>query len=181
MARIIGGRFRGRRLRTPSSGTRPTADRVREALFSALEARGAIEGAVVLDLYAGSGALGLEALSRGARRLVAVEASRAAADVIRANASALGVTVEVHVRRVAEHLAHGGPQVDLVLLDPPYDASVDADLAALVREGWLAPEAVVAVERSGRSAPPVFPAGLVPEAVRRYGDTALWLARYDAD
>lgn len=182
MARVIAGRLRGKRFRVPSTGTRPTSDRVREALFAALEARGVLRDAVVLDLYAGSGALGFEALSRGARRLVAVEASRPAALVLRANAADLGVAAELHTQRVASFLATGVPvPADLVLLDPPYDLAVDDDLAALVRRRWLAPGAVVVVERSVRSAPPVFPDALLSEPVRRYGDTALWLARVPVD
>lgn len=182
MARIIAGRLRGRRLAVPPSGTRPTSDRVREALFSALAARGSLAGAVVLDLYAGSGALGLEALSRGARRLIAVDASRPAVAAVRANAASLGVPVEAYALRVGTFLARRpAVQADLALLDPPYELEVDADLAALVQGGWLARGAVVVVERSSRSAPPVFPPGLFPDEERRYGDTSLWLARYAPD
>lgn len=178
--RIIAGRFRGQRIDAPPSGTRPTSDRVREALFSVLTARGDLEGAVVLDLYAGSGALGLEALSRGAARLVAVERSRAAAAVLRRNAARLGVRVEVHTLPVATFLARDAPAVaDLVLLDPPYDLEVvEADLDALVRGGWVAPGGTVVVERSSRSPAPRFAGPWEAPTERRYGETALWLSRH---
>jgi len=182
MARVIAGTLRGRRLQVPPSGTRPTSDRVREALFSALGSHGDLEDAVVLDLYAGSGALGFEALSRGARSLDAVEASPRAAAVIRANAAGLGVTARVHTSKVAAFLARAATlRADLVLLDPPYDLGVDEDLAALVAGGWLAPGAAVVVERSTRSARPVFPGALGEVEERRYGDTTLWLSRHVAD
>lgn len=179
MSRIIAGTLRGRRLAVPRAGTRPTSDRVREALFSALTASGDVDGAIVLDLFAGSGALGFEALSRGARRLLAVEASRTAADLVRANARALGVRAEVHAGKVSTFLAKPPPvAVDLVLMDPPYDyAGVDADLRTLATGGWLAPHARVVVERSTRTPAPVFPPGLADVQSRRYGETTVWFAR----
>lgn len=178
MSRIIAGTLRGRRLAVPRSGTRPTSDRVREALFSALTSAGDVEGAIVLDLFAGSGALGFEALSRGARRLIAVEASRPAAELLRRNARDLGVRAEVHATKVATFLRKPPPvAVDLVLMDPPYDyAAVDADLEALVSGQWLVPGARVVVERSTRTPDPDF-TGLEEVEVRRYGETAVWLAR----
>ena len=182
MTRIIAGAAGGRTLRTPPGrGTRPTSDRVREALYSALEARQAIAGAAVLDLYAGSGALGLEAASRGAASVLLVEADRRAAGVVRANAAALGLPgVQVAARTVRAALA-GQPAtpVDLALLDPPYDlaeSELAADLADLAAR-WLAPDALVVVERSSRSPEPTWPAGLEREAKRRYGETTLWWAR----
>lgn len=181
MSRIVAGEAGGRRLRTPSRGTRPTSERVREALFNRLDHAGRVTGARVLDLYAGSGALGLEAASRGARRVVLVEAAREAVAVCRANTQALGLTPTVQVVpvRVEAHLA-GAPDepFDLALLDPPYDQD-DAALAAVLEslaERWLAPGAVVVVERSRRRPPPPWPEALEAQAERAYGDTALWFA-----
>ncbi|MGV1008861.1 MAG: 16S rRNA (guanine(966)-N(2))-methyltransferase RsmD [Dermatophilaceae bacterium] len=188
MARIISGALGGRRITTPAgSGTRPTSGRVREALYSRLEHLGVVAGARVLDLYAGSGALGLEALSRGARTAVLVEADRAAASVARANAAQLGLDT-VHVRTEdVERFLLSGPSTEpfgLVLLDPPYDISEDtlADvLALLVNHDWLAPEALVVVERSSRSPEPRWPARLSAAGERRYGDTRMWFADAPSD
>jgi 16S rRNA (guanine966-N2)-methyltransferase len=180
VSRIVAGTAGGRTLRVPSRGTRPTSERVREALFSRLEHAGAVTGAAVLDLYAGSGALGLEAASRGARRVVLVEAGREAARTCRENARSLGLPhVEVIASRVESFLA-GAPdeRFDLALLDPPYDVgdhALEGVLAAL-DERWLAPGASLVVERSRRSGPPRWPAGLQPGGERAYGDTALWFA-----
>ena len=184
MTRIISGTAGGRRLQTPpGSSTRPTSDRVREALFSRLEHRGLLEGAHVLDLYAGSGALGLEAASRGAAQVTLVESHRAAAKVIRANVGVIGhPEVRVVVDTVERALAAGPPagvRMDLVLVDPPYDVSEDAladVLAALVAHQWLAPEAFVVVERSSRSPQPTWPEGLELSGEKRYGETAMWFA-----
>lgn len=184
MTRVVAGTHGGRTLRTPpGSGTRPTSDRVREALFSALDARDAVRGARVLDLYAGSGALGLEALSRGAVSARLVESDRRAAATITANLASLGLTSgRVLPVTVASALAGDpGPDdaADLVLVDPPYDLAEDALAAVLGRlaAGWAAPGALVVVERSSRSPEPSWPAGL--ERVgkpRRYGETTVWLA-----
>jgi 16S rRNA (guanine966-N2)-methyltransferase len=154
---------------------------VREALFSALAARDALAGATVLDLYAGSGALGLEAASRGALRVDLVESDRRAAATIRANIAALDLPgLTVHACSVAAWLARPAPTAyDVVLLDPPYDLGEDAlggDLAALAGGGWLAGDALIVVERSSRSPEPTWPAGLTPGRARRYGETVLWLA-----
>lgn len=188
MTRIIGGHAGGRRLHTPpGEGTRPTSDRVREALFSAVEAwAGTWEGLGVLDLYAGSGALGLEAWSRGAARVTLVEQERRAAAVISRNArdlgAVLGEEVDLRVRSVRAVLAAPPPQgerYDLVVADPPYplpDADLAEDLAALAA-GWLAPEALVVVERGRRSPEPAWPAGLEGWRSRRYGETTLWYGR----
>ncbi|HTM85080.1 MAG TPA: 16S rRNA (guanine(966)-N(2))-methyltransferase RsmD, partial [Mycobacterium sp.] len=152
MTRIIAGTLGGRRIAVPRSGTRPTSDRVREAVFNVLTARLDFTGLAVLDLYAGSGALGLEALSRGAGSVVFVESDQRAAGVIAQNISTLRVAGAT-VRRgsVATVLAAGadGP-VDLVLADPPYDLStseVQEMLRALAEGGWVKPGAVVLVER----------------------------------
>lgn len=184
MTRIIAGTAGGRTLRTPpGSGTRPTSERVREALFSALDARDAVRGARVLDLYAGSGALGLEALSRGARSAVLVESERRAAASIDANVAALGFPLaRVLATTVTAALAHDPVEdaaADLVLIDPPYDVGEDALAAVLARlvAGWAAPGAVVVVERSSRSPEPAWPQGLERLGrPRRYGETTVWLA-----
>ncbi len=179
MTRIIAGVARGRRIETPKgTGTRPTSDRVREALFGSLDARGVLDGAVVLDLYTGSGALGLEAASRGAEQVVLVDNAREAVAVARRNASALGLAgVRVVQAPVLRYLA--GPDVpaaDLVLLDPPYVLDEEALTTVLRGVDVVAPGALVVVERGGRSPEPAWPNGWEPEGVRRYGDTALWTA-----
>jgi len=181
VTRIVAGTAGGRRLKVPPGDTtRPTSDRVREALFSALDAAGAVHGARVLDLYAGSGALGLEAASRGAREVVLVEAARSAAATASANVRTLGLPgVRVVVERVERFVAGpgaGGPW-DLVLLDPPYaeqDDVLGGVLAAL--PPLLAPGAAVVVERSTRSGEPTWPPGLAPVRRKAYGETTLWTA-----
>lgn len=164
----------------PGGATRPTSDRAREALFSALEARhGSLLGLSVLDLYAGSGALGLEALSRGAVRAVLVENDARAARTLRANLKALGLPgAVVVVDRVERALAAGpdGSAFDVVLADPPYVLDPAPALATLVARGWLAPGATVVLERSARDRPWVWPAGLEPLRDRRYGEATLWYA-----
>ena len=184
MTRIISGSAGGRRLRTPpGSSTRPTSDRVREALFSRLEHRGLLEDTRVLDLYAGSGALGLEAASRGAAEVVLVESQRGAAAAIHANIAAVAQpAVRLVVDTVERTLGSGPPggtPFDLVLLDPPYDLTEEAlaaVLTALVERGWLGPDAFVVVERSTRSPQPRWPAGLELSGEKRYGETAVWFA-----
>ncbi|KRE41936.1 16S rRNA (guanine(966)-N(2))-methyltransferase RsmD [Knoellia sp. Soil729] len=180
MTRIIAGTAGGRELRTPPGrGTRPTSDRVREALFSALEARDALSGAHVLDLYAGSGALGLEAASRGAAAVTLVESDRTAAGVIRDNAARLGLPATVLATTVSSALAGTAQEHDLVFLDPPYDLTEEAlaaNLSALVTGGWLAEASLVVVERSKRTAEPSWPEGLEPERLKKYGETVIWYA-----
>ncbi|WP_029135389.1 RsmD family RNA methyltransferase [Nakamurella lactea] len=193
MTRIVAGHWKGRTLRTPSGGTtRPTAEKIRAALGNALQAAGALDGATVLDLYAGSGALGLELLSRGAASLVSVEKDRRALEALRANvagltegtsgrqaAAAPGVPVEVlgaDVQAALPRLA--GRSFDLVVADPPYDlpaAELHAVLAAL--GPLLAPGAEVVVERSARSGEPDWPAPLIAVRAKRYGDTLLCYGR----
>jgi 16S rRNA (guanine966-N2)-methyltransferase len=179
VTRIVAGSVGGRRLAVPGSGTRPTSDRVREALFSAIEAAMDLSGARVLDLYAGSGALGLEALSRGAATAVLVESDAAAAAVLRRNIAALGLPgARPRTGRVATVLAEPAAEpFDLVLADPPYAFDPAADLAALAAGGWVGPGSLVVVERSRRSGPPDWPAALVPGRTRRYGDTELHWAQ----
>lgn len=184
MTRIIGGTAGGRRLRTPpGTTTRPTADRVREALFSALEAAlGGWEDARVLDLYAGTGAVGLEALSRGAAVATLVEHDRRVAQVLRQNVATLGLPgAEVVVGSVSRVVtAAATTPYDLVFADPPYPLAEDdlaAVLAALVAGDWLAPDAVLVLERSSRSPAPRLPEGVVHDRRKDYGETTLWYGR----
>ncbi|MGL5859799.1 MAG: 16S rRNA (guanine(966)-N(2))-methyltransferase RsmD [Phycicoccus sp.] len=184
MTRIIAGTAGGRVLRTPrGSGTRPTSDRVREAVFSALEARDAVRGARVLDLYAGSGALGLEAASRRAASVVLVESDRRAAAVAVANIRSLrlpGVLVRTGaVSSVLSREPAPDDAADLVFADPPYDLGEPALETVLERlaAGWLALDGLVVVERSSRSPEPAWPAGLARSGgPRRYGGTTVWFA-----
>lgn len=184
MTRIIGGVAGGRRIAVPPRGTRPTTDRVRESLFNILAARLDLAGLAVLDLYAGSGALGLEALSRGAASALFVESDARAAAVIMRNIESLGLPGAT-LRRgaVAAVLAGGaaGP-VDLVLADPPYDidtADVDAILAGLTAHGWVQEGSVAVIERSSASSRLAWPEGWSVLPDRVYGDTRLELAEYD--
>lgn len=197
MTRIIAGTAGGRRLRTPRGElTRPTADRVREALFSAVEAMlgrtsGSLQGVRFLDLYAGSGAVGLEAWSRGAAQVTLVEKDRRTAALVRDNAAGLGATAARVVASSVRRVLTESPVTayDVVFLDPPYAAtaaSVPGDLLPLVGRGWLAPDAVVVVEHSARRPPGAadggwpgsWPEGLVAERTRSYGETALSYARH---
>jgi 16S rRNA (guanine966-N2)-methyltransferase len=172
----VAGTAGGRQLAVPRRGTRPTSDRVREALFSAVEAAVDLEGARVLDLYAGTGALGLEALSRGAGHALLVESDAGAVSVLRRNVSTLGLTgAEVRPGRVATVLSMPPlSPFDLVFSDPPYalppSALID-DLVALVE--WTRPGSLVVVERARRSGPFDWPPAYVPGRVRHYGDTSL--------
>ena len=175
MTRIIGGTAGGRQIAVPPTGTRPSTDRVREALFSALDARGAIEDAEVLDLFAGSGALGIEALSRGASTAILVERDPRACAVIASNVGVAGVHgALVHRSAVDTFLRRTPGPVDLVFVDPPYGDPVDDVLARLPR--WTRRDAVVVVERDSRSPAPVWPEGLEPDDPRTYGETTLYLA-----
>ncbi|MFE6994954.1 16S rRNA (guanine(966)-N(2))-methyltransferase RsmD [Microbacterium sp. NPDC057659] len=185
MTRIIAGAARGLRLDVPSAGTRPTSDRVRESLFGSLESMDVIDGARVLDLYAGSGALGLEAWSRGAASVDLVEKSHSAAGIVRRNiatvAKALGARptdARVHQNAVHGYLQHTAGPFDLVFTDPPYDlddGSMTADLAALTP--LLSPDAIVVIERAKRSsAPELDAAGLALVREKTYGDTRIWWA-----
>jgi 16S rRNA (guanine966-N2)-methyltransferase len=186
VTRIVAGQAGGRRLAVPAGrGTRPTADRAREALFATVVAlRGTLAGARVLDLYAGSGAVGLEALSRGAPDVLLVESDPRVARVIRANIEALRLPgAQLLVGRVEQVLARGPgdhPPRDLVFADPPYaapDAEIQRVLAALRDRGWLAPGALIVVERSTRSGPVDWPAGYAADRSRGYGEATLWYGR----
>jgi 16S rRNA (guanine966-N2)-methyltransferase len=180
---FVGGAAKGRRLVPPAAGTRPTSDRAREALFNSLAAEIELDGIRVLDLFAGTGAVGLEALSRGAGSAVFVESNRAALDVLRRNVTTVGLPgAEIVGRSVAAFLGDPPAQpFDLAFADPPYAFGDDklADvLTALTAPGWLAADAYVVIERSARSGPPPWPAGLItPMRDRRYGDGVLWYGR----
>ena len=181
MTRIIGGNAGGRRITAPSGQhTRPTTDRVREALFSSIEAWcGSLQGLRFLDLYAGSGAVGLEAWSRGAGVVTLVESDRRTARLIGDNAKALGFAkADVVAGSVTATLSRPpGAPYDVAFLDPPYpldEAAVEGDLALLSHMGWLVPGAMVVVERSSRSPEPTWPDGITGERRKRYGETTLW-------
>jgi 16S rRNA (guanine966-N2)-methyltransferase len=180
MTRIVAGSARGRRLKVPADGTRPTSDRVREAVFSSLESAGAVRGARVLDLYAGTGALGLEAASRGAIEVTLVDNAAHATRVIADNARTVGGTAVVVKKAVAQYLNGPPREFDLIFLDPPYDlprAEVENALV-LLSAGWLAERAVVVVERGRRDPDLVWPPGFADQWGRRFGDThvlrAVW-------
>ncbi len=183
MTRIISGSAGGRRLATPSGRhTRPSSERVREGLFSQLGHLDLLMEARVLDLYAGSGALGLEAASRGAAMVTLIESDRATAAVARRNVTSLGWSDRVTVRcDSVERALLGGPgrPYSLVFADPPYDlgeAPLADVLALLVIHDWLAADAVVVIERSARSPEPRWPSALTLAGERRYGETKLWFA-----
>jgi 16S rRNA (guanine966-N2)-methyltransferase len=189
VTRIIAGAHGGRRLAAPPGAqTRPTSDRVREAYFSALGTMTDLDGARFVDLYAGSGAVGLEALSRGAAYALLVEADAKAARAIRDNIVTLrvGGAARLVTGRVAQVLAGppDGEPFDVVFADPPYavsDDEVTEVQRALVDNGWLADGAVVTIERSTRTAvrgePLLWVDGITPERSRRYGETTLWYGR----
>ena len=189
VTRIISGIAGGRRLTAPTgAATRPTSDRVREGIFSRLEHFGVLGDAIVLDLYAGSGALGLEAVSRGAVSAMLVERDRNAVGAARRNVAELGWAHRVVVRAdTVERTLMAGPageRATVVFLDPPYDVPsehVDDVLALLVSHCWLAPDAVVVLERSSRSRPPVWPGGWEEAGDRRYGETQVWWATVPPD
>ena len=181
MTRIIGGSAGGRRITTPrGASTRPTSDRVREALFSAVESWcGSLHGLRFLDLYAGSGAVGLEAWSRGAGVVTLVEQDRRTAALISSNARALGfVKANVMAASVGSTLRRPpAAPYDVAFLDPPYPLANEAvadDLRALVDQAWLVPGALVVVERSSRSPEPGWPDGFTGIREKRYGETVLW-------
>jgi 16S rRNA (guanine966-N2)-methyltransferase len=171
--RIIAGTHGGRKLLTPpGTGTRPTAERAREALFSSLQSFLDIEGTTFLDLYAGSGALGLEALSRGAASATLVENYALALSSIRSNVEALELPASVVDMDVDRFLAGTPSRYDVIVLDPPYELGVDPVLAALVP--WLAEDGVVVAERRTRGPAPTAPEGLREQRSRRYGEATLW-------
>ena len=183
MTRLIAGTAGGRRLKVPRTGVRPTGDRAREALFNSLTALVDLRGAAVLDLYAGSGALGLEALSRGAGTVVFVESSPGVLPVLKENLAAVGLPGGRVVTGSVPTVVGGAPPAtfDVVLADPPYATSDDeviGVLRVLVGGGWLAPDAVVVVERSSREEPFEWPTPLVALRERRYGEALLRYGRF---
>ena len=187
---VITGRFKGMPLATPRAETRPTTDRTKEALFSRLESHGLLQDARVLDLFGGTGALGIEALSRGAHELVVVESSAQAAQLIAQTLTALrryagwqegmgARVVHAKAERYAAKAKPGEP-FDLVLIDPPY-AFASADCERLLRDltarGLVARFGAIVLERSTRTAPPAAPEGWVMIDLRDYGETAVYTFR----
>ncbi|WP_330173406.1 16S rRNA (guanine(966)-N(2))-methyltransferase RsmD [Streptomyces sp. NBC_01498] len=185
MTRVIAGAAGGRRLAVPpGNGTRPTSDRAREGLFSTWEALlGPLDGLRVADLYAGSGAVGLEALSRGAAHTLLVEADGRAARTVRENVRALGLPgADVRTGKAEQIVTGPAPETpyDLVFLDPPY-AVTDDDLREILltlrSKGWLNDAALATVERSTRGGEFTWPRGFEPLRARRYGEGTLWHGR----
>lgn len=190
VTRIIAGFAGSQKLSVPSSGTRPTSDRVREAIFSALEAREVIQGSAVLDLYAGSGALGLEAASRGAAEVTLVEKNPAAVKVAKSNAAIiqkaaavrgalasgqLKPRITVAPQSVLAFLRATPASFDLIFVDPPYDlpeAELAEALVALAEH--VTPDAQIVVERTSRSPEPSLPSSLTLDRRKDYGETTLW-------
>lgn len=191
MSRIIAGRAKGRRLATPKgSHTRPTTDRTREALFSALvswfdaadrDAGEQLEGVSVLDLYAGSGAVGLEAASRGAAPVLLVEHDRPTAKLIQSNAATAGLKAEVRAAKAETFVAEDGAAFDLVFLDPPYGVTTEAveTLLGGLAGGRLTPRGLVVLERSSRDRAPEWPEAFTDVWDRRYGETTLYFGAVD--
>ena len=193
MSRIIAGRAGGHRLATPShSRTRPTSDLVRESAFNLIAdwagtvgepADAMLDRFSFLDLYGGTGAVALEAASRGAGPVVCVERDKPTAALARGNADATGLAVQVVAQSVDAYLAGPARIFDVVWFDPPYDvptATVETQVAVVV-ERWLAPDGLVVVERSSRDTPPVWPSCLADQRKRRYGETTLYLATKEDD
>jgi 16S rRNA (guanine966-N2)-methyltransferase len=195
VSRVIAGTAGGRRIAVPAGrGTRPTSDRAREGLFATVLALlGSLDGLRVADLFAGSGAVGLEALSRGAGHALFVESHPRAVKVIKDNIAALALPGAVLVADRVERVVRRGPEraataeaapYDVVFADPPYavgDAAVTALLAALRDHGWLAPGALVVVERPSRGAPLDWPRGYAAERDRKYGEAVFWYGRAEAE
>ncbi|WP_328992434.1 16S rRNA (guanine(966)-N(2))-methyltransferase RsmD [Kribbella sp. NBC_01245] len=188
MTRIVGGQAGGRRLAVPAGqGTRPTGDRAREALFSSLDSTfGGLDGLAFIDLYAGSGAIGLEALSRGASRVLLVESDRKAADVVSSNVRALGLPGASVVVKPVERVVAGknaGEPYDVVFADPPY--ALDTEVLQKVvldlgEHGWLAEDAVLVIER-GKREPWEWPAGFEALRDRKYGEARLWYGQREQE
>jgi 16S rRNA (guanine966-N2)-methyltransferase len=187
MPRIVAGVAKGRSIVVPPRGTRPTSDRAREALFNTLTSWLDLDGARVLDLFAGSGAVGLEALSRGAADVSFVESDRDAAALIARNVATVAPTFERRARvlrcSVERYLA-GAPATgsfDFVFADPPYalgDAEMEALLVRLAQPPWLGAAAIVVVERAARGADLTWPEALEALKHKRYGEGMLWYGRY---
>lgn len=189
--RVISGRFKGIALATPKTGTRPTTDRTKEAIFSRLDAWGMLDDARVLDLFAGTGALGIEALSRGARELVAVESSRPAAALIGKTLGELkrngswesDMRAQVVTRKAEQYVASriSGQAFDLIFIDPPYafeTAACNHLLSDLAASGLAGERTVIVLERSTRSEDPAAPEGWAITERRDYGETAVFTIEY---
>ncbi len=183
MTRIVAGEFGGRQIKTPpGDGTRPTTDRVREAMFSSLQSElSGFDGLRVLDLFAGSGALGLEALSRGAVAADFVESDSRVAGVIKRNIADLGAANATVLRTTVERFVRVPPPepYDLIFLDPPYALGTDevaALVAALTVPAWRTADSVIVVERSSRD-PFSWPDGVLGLRDKAYGETTLWYGR----
>jgi 16S rRNA (guanine966-N2)-methyltransferase len=182
VTRVIAGAAGGRRLAVPGGvSTRPTSDRAREGLFGTVVSEiGSLAGKHVLDLYAGSGAIGLEALSRGARDVLMVESDAQAVAVIQANIETVGIegarVIRDRVERVLARPPAAPERYDLVFADPPYAMTVAAvtRMLSLLADGWLADDALVVVERATRSGPVHWPPGYLPGKSRRYGEATFW-------
>lgn len=193
MSRVIAGSAKGRRLHTPPGGsTRPTTDRVREAVFASLASWAGtagspsdqtLAGLAFCDLYAGSGAVGLEAASRGARPVLLIESDRRASEVIRRNVDESGLSVQLRTGTVEQLTTRPQPQFyDVIWADPPYDLAselVDGLIQTLVG-GWLAPDGLIVVERSSRSPAPTWPTGTRAWDAR-YGETTVHFGQHGAD
>lgn len=188
MTRIIAGFAGSLSLVVPGAGTRPTSDRVREAIFSALESRNALQDARVVDLFAGSGALGLEAASRGAASVTLVERDAAAARACRGNTARIlrnapkggEPRIAVAAQAVQTFLDTSSATWDLALLDPPYgvgEEELARALGALLPR--LAAESIILVERASKAPEPAWPAGITLDRRKDYGDTTLWWASAD--
>jgi 16S rRNA (guanine966-N2)-methyltransferase len=195
MSRIIAGSHRGRRLEAPPGATtRPTTDRAREALFSALTSwvgtadeppEDALAGLTFLDLYAGSGAIGLEAASRGASSVLLVESDARTAALAKRNVASTGLPASVRTMSV-ETLARTAAEqpYDVAFADPPYDvaaARLDTVVADLVTNGWLASDGMLVLERSRRSPAPTWPVQVVDSWEKSYGETVLHYAALGTD
>lgn len=181
MTRIVSGLFRGRQLKVPPTGTRPTSERVREALFSRLETWDEISEAKVLDLFAGSGALGIEAVSRGAASAVLVDFAASAVNACKANTVVLASDKFQVMRADAIKYANspGTDEFSLVFIDPPYD--FPAESLTQILEGLrnkLLPNALVVVEASKRTVEPSWPVGYEVESYRDWGETRVWFVTF---
>lgn len=191
MPRIIAGRAKGRRFPAPpGERTRPTSDRVRESLFNAVvdwadtvdaDPADALDGIAWLDLYSGSGAVAMEAASRGADPVVAVEADRRTARMIETSAQSLDLRLRVVTQRVETHVAAAPRPMDVVWADPPYDQPSDAldDILTSLTRGWLARTALVVLERDDRASAPQWPRGFTQTWERRYGGTVLYFGHWE--
>ncbi|MFI9592261.1 16S rRNA (guanine(966)-N(2))-methyltransferase RsmD [Nonomuraea sp. NPDC052265] len=183
MTRIIAGSAGGRRLAVPPGrGTRPTSDRAREGIFLTLDSLYGLREARVLDLYAGSGAVGLESLSRGAAHALLVESDAKAIRTIRANIRSLELEGAELVGDKVERVLAKPPEepYDIVFADPPYalgDGEVTRVLELLRDNGWLVDDGLVAFERETRGKSLIWPEGYVEERVRRYGEASVWYGR----